>query len=51
MRPIVASFRQARDSVAQVDLRAPGVRIAVNGHFFLPFPADDRDAWVIGLGA
>lgn len=25
--------------------------VAVNGHFFLPFPSDDADAWVIGLGA
>ncbi len=64
--------------VAQVDLRAPGVRfkvspaagdrevmrqstlafltqeraqLAINGHFFLPFPSTDRTAWVIGLAA
>ena len=64
--------------VAQIDLRAPGIRfkvsppggdrevlrqstldfltqeraqIAINGHYFLPFPSEDRTAWVIGLGA
>jgi exopolysaccharide biosynthesis protein len=26
-------------------------QIAINGHFFLPFPSSDRTAWVIGLGA
>jgi exopolysaccharide biosynthesis protein len=63
--------------VAQIDLRAPGIRfkvsapggdrevlrqstleflkqeraqIAINGHFFLPFPSQDKTAWVIGLG-
>ncbi len=75
---VLTTPRLARLHLAQVDLRAPGVRIivtppagarevvrertvdaltrtgaqlAVNGHFFLPFPADDHDAWVIGLGA
>jgi len=75
---LLTTPRLARVHLAQVDLRAPGVRVsvsppagaretvrettlefmtrqgaqlAVNGHFFLPFPADDRDAWVIGLGA
>lgn len=70
--------RPVRIRVAQIDLRAPGVRVmvtgpggsreavrdttlealrrsgaqlAVNGHFFLPFPSDDADAWVIGFGA
>ena len=64
--------------VAQIDLRAPGIRfkvsppggdrevlrqstldflkqehaqIAINGHFFLPFPSEDKTAWVIGLAA
>jgi hypothetical protein len=64
--------------VAQIDLRAPGLRVmlspaggsreavrettldfvrrqgaqfGVNGHFFLPFPSDDADAFVIGLAA
>lgn len=26
-------------------------QLAVNGHFFLPFPSTDRTAWIIGLGA
>lgn len=76
-RAIVAP-RPARLLVAQVDLRTPGVRVAVsppgggretvrettlayltrtgaqlavNAHFFLPFPSDEPDAWVIGLAA
>lgn len=75
---VLTTPRPARVHLAQVNLRAPGVRVAVsppagsretvrettlefmirqgaqlavNGHFFLPFPADDHDAWVIGLGA
>ena len=32
-------------------LTRTGAQLAVNGHFFLPFPSDDADAWVIGLGA
>jgi exopolysaccharide biosynthesis protein len=70
--------RPLRMHVAQIDLRAPGIRfkvstpggdrevfrqttldflkqeraqLAINAHFFLPFPSDDRTAWVIGLGA
>lgn len=26
-------------------------QVAINGHFFLPFPSTDRTAWVIGLAA
>lgn len=26
-------------------------QLAINGHFFLPFPSEDKTAWVIGLGA
>jgi len=64
--------------IAQIDLRAPGLRfkvsppgghretvrertveylrreraqLAINAHFFLPFPSDDTEAWAIGLGA
>ena len=74
----VAAPRPARMLVAQVDLTAPGIRIAVsppagareavrettldflarsgaqlavNAHFFLPFPSDELDAWLIGLAA
>jgi len=32
-------------------LRAEGAQLAINAHFFLPFPSPDTDAWVIGLGA
>ncbi|HYE87382.1 MAG TPA: phosphodiester glycosidase family protein [Vicinamibacterales bacterium] len=73
-----AEPRPVRIHVAQIDLRAPGLRfkvsppggnrevirqstlefarqeraqLAINGHFFLPFPSRDRTAWVIGLGA
>jgi len=75
---MVADPRPARLLVAQVDLAAPGIRIAVsppggtreavrettldfltrtgaqlavNAHFFLPFPSDELDANVIGLAA
>ncbi len=26
-------------------------QVAINGHFFLPFPSEETDAWVIGLAA
>ena len=26
-------------------------QIAINAHYFLPFPSEDRTAWIIGLGA
>src|SRR4029079_4229228 len=26
-------------------------QIAINGHFFLPFPSADADAWVVGFAA
>jgi len=32
-------------------LKASGAQLAVNAHFFLPFPSPDTDAWIIGLGA
>ena len=32
-------------------LKAEGAQLAINAHFFLPFPSPDTDAWVIGLGA
>lgn len=74
----LAEPRPLRMHVAQIDLRAPGIRfkvsspggdrevirqstleflkreraqLAINAHFFLPFPSEDRTAWVIGLGA
>ena len=32
-------------------LRAVHAQLAINSHFFLPFPSTDAEAWVIGLGA
>ncbi len=32
-------------------LQQEGAQLAINGHFFLPFPSTDRTAWVIGLAA
>ena len=32
-------------------LKQERAQVAINGHFFLPFPSTDRTAWVIGLGA
>ena len=32
-------------------LKQERAQLAINGHFFLPFPSDDKTAWVIGLGA
>jgi hypothetical protein len=32
-------------------LKAERAQVAINGHFFLPFPSADADAWVIGLAA
>jgi hypothetical protein len=32
-------------------LKQERAQLAINGHFFLPFPSEDRTAWVIGLGA
>jgi exopolysaccharide biosynthesis protein len=31
--------------------RQERAQLAINGHFFLPFPSEDRAAWVIGLAA
>lgn len=32
-------------------LKQERAQLAINGHFFLPFPSNDRTAWVIGLAA
>ncbi len=32
-------------------LKLEGAQLAINGHFFLPFPSEDTEAWVIGLAA
>lgn len=73
-----ASPRPLHMRIAQIDLKAPGIRfkvsapagprevmrqttldflkqeraqIAINAHFFLPFPSDEPEAWVLGLAA
>jgi len=50
----VSSPGGTRETVRQRTLQfleAEGAQLAVNGHFFLPFPSTDTDAWVIGLAA
>lgn len=32
-------------------LKQERAQLAINGHFFLPFPSGDKTAWVIGLAA
>jgi hypothetical protein len=32
-------------------LKQERAQLAINGHFFLPFPSQDKTAWVIGLAA
>src|SRR6185436_7639179 len=44
----------SRETIRQrtVDyLRQERAQLAINAHFFLPFPSDDTDAFVIGLAA
>jgi len=44
----------AREVVRQTTLEfmtQEHAQLAVNAHFFLPFPSADRDAWVIGIAA
>jgi hypothetical protein len=31
-------------------LRRTHAQVAINGHFFLPFPSTDTEAWVVGFG-
>jgi hypothetical protein len=43
-----------RETIRQTTLdflKATRAQLAVNGHFFLPFPSTDTEAWVIGLAA
>jgi hypothetical protein len=44
----------AREVVRQTTLdflRQEHAQLAVNAHYFLPFPSTDREAWVIGIAA
>ncbi len=43
--------REVRRETTLGFLTRTGACVAVNGHFFLPFPSEDADAWVIGLAA
>ena len=43
-----------RETVRQTTLaflKQEHAQVAVNAHFFLPFPSKDRDAWLVGLAA
>ena len=43
-----------RGTVRQTTLdfmKAEGAQIAVNGHFFIPFPTTDSDVWLVGFAA
>jgi hypothetical protein len=43
-----------REAVRQTTLeylRQTHAQVAINGHFFLPFPSADADAWLVGLAA
>jgi len=54
VRFAVSPPRGSREVVRQTTLEyadALHAQVAINGHFFLPFPSDDSEAWVIGLGA
>src|SRR6185503_3752076 len=43
--------REVRRETTTDFLRRSKAQIAINGHFFLPFPTTDSDVWVIGLAA
>ena len=32
-------------------LTQEGAQVAINAHFFLPFPSSDREAWLVGVAA
>jgi len=32
-------------------LSREGAQVAINAHFFLPFPSSDRDAWLVGIAS
>ena len=44
----------SREAVRQTTLdflKQEGAQVAINAHFFLPFPSTDTDAWLIGIAA
>ena len=46
-----AGFREVVRRPTLELLREVGAQLAINAHFFLPFPSADREVWIIGLGA
>ena len=48
--PPAGSREVVRETTVEF-LRREGAQVAINAHFFLPFPSDESDAWVIGLAA
>lgn len=54
IRVTVSPPAGGRETVREPTLefvRRLGAQLGVNAHFFLPFPSDDTEAWVIGLAA
>lgn len=54
IRFLVSPPGGAREVVRQSTLaflESVNAQLAINAHFFLPFPSPDTDAWIIGLGA
>src|SRR5438477_3333355 len=54
LRFVLSGPGGSREAVRQatVDfLRQEHAQIAVNAHYFLPFPSPDKDAWLIGVAA
>lgn len=46
-----AGGREVVRETTRAFLERAHAQIAINAHFFLPFPSTDSDAWVIGLAA
>jgi hypothetical protein len=54
LRFVLSSPAGSREVVRETTaafLTQQRAQVAINGHFFLPFPSTDTDAWVIGLAA
>jgi hypothetical protein len=54
LRVMLSPAGGSREAVRETTLdfvRRQGAQVGVNGHFFLPFPSSDADAFVIGLAA
>ena len=54
LRFTVSAPAGAREAIRQTTvefLRQQRAQLAINAHFFLPFPSTDREAWVIGPAA